>query len=106
MKKISFVLLITVAAGTISWGTFGHEHINRAAVFALPVPLQTFFYNHIDFITQESTVPDLRKYTLNDKAENPRHFIDLENYGGIDSLPATMEELKKKYDDKFISQNG
>jgi hypothetical protein len=90
----------------ISWGTFGHEHINRAAVFALPEPLQAFFYNHIDFITQESTVPDLRKYTLNDKAENPRHFIDLENYGSVDSLPKTMEEAKKKYDDKFLSQNG
>lgn len=89
-----------------SWGTFGHEHINRAAVFALPKPLQTFFYNHIDFITQESTVPDLRKYTLNDKAENPRHFIDLENFGSLDSLPKTLEEAKKKYDDKFLSQNG
>jgi hypothetical protein len=33
-----------------------HERINRAAVMALPKPLQTFFFNHIDFITQESTV--------------------------------------------------
>jgi hypothetical protein len=90
----------------ISWGTFGHEHINRAAVFSLPSPVQTFFYNHIDFITQESTVPDLRKYALNDKSENPRHFMDLENFGSLDSIPKTMEEARKKYDDKFLSQNG
>lgn len=90
----------------ISWGTFGHEHIDRAAVFGLPAPLQTFFYNHIDYITQEATVPDLRKYTINDKAEGPRHFIDLENYGSPDTLPKTMEEAKKKYDEKFLSSNG
>jgi hypothetical protein len=106
MKRLSFLLIAVCSAGMISWGTFGHEHINRSAVFALPQPLQTFFFNHIDFITQESTVPDLRKYTLNDKSENPRHFIDLENYGSPDSLPATMTELKKKYDDKFLGQNG
>ena len=100
------MFLVCVSVMLISWGTFGHEHINRSAVFALPLPLQTFFYNHIDFITQESTVPDLRKYTLNDKAENPRHFIDLENFGAIDSLPTTLEEAKKKYDDKFLQSNG
>lgn len=107
MKNIFLIFsLIVCSVFFISWGTFGHEHINRAAVFALPAPVQTFFYNHIDFITQESTVPDLRKYTLNDKAENPRHFIDLENFGSLDSIPKTMDELKKKYDDKFLSQNG
>lgn len=105
-KIINLTVLFCLAITLISWGTFGHEHINRSAVFALPVPLQSFFYNHIDFITQESTVPDLRKYTLNDKAENPRHFIDLENFGVTDSLPLTLAEAKKKYDDKFLQSNG
>jgi len=107
MKKIIVILCIaSISSILVSWGTFGHEHINRAAVFALPPPLQTFFYNHIDFITQEATVPDLRKYTLSDKAENPRHFIDLENFGSVDSIPRTMTEAKKKYDDKFLQANG
>ena len=98
--------LICIAPMLISWGTFGHERINHAAVLALPVELQTFFYNHIDFITQESTIPDLRKYTLNDKSENPRHYIDLENFGSLDSIPKTEEDLKKRYDEKFLSKNG
>src|ERR1019366_958858 len=107
MKKIITAIdCIVLTTFLVSWGTFGHEYINRAAVFALPAPLQTFFYNHIDFITQESTVPDLRKYTLLDKTENPRHFIDVENYGSLDSLPKTLEEARTKYDDKFLSQNG
>ncbi len=106
-KKSSIVLLIAgVVPFIVSWGVFGHEHINRAAVFALPQPMQSFFYNHIDYITQESTVPDLRKYTLNDKSENPRHFIDLENFGSLDSLPKTLAEAKTKYDEKFLQQNG
>ncbi|WP_281239597.1 zinc dependent phospholipase C family protein [Flavobacterium praedii] len=98
--------VISIAFVTLSWGIFGHEHINNSAVMALPKPLQTFFYNHVDFITQESTVPDLRKYTLRDKSENPRHFMDLENFGAVDSIPLSFDVAKKKYDEKFLSSNG
>lgn len=98
--------IICVAFFTLSWGIFVHERINNAAVMALPKPLQTFFYNHIDFITQESTIPDLRKYTLNDKAEHPRHYIDIENFGSYDSIPHQFDTAKKKYDEKFLSSNG
>lgn len=101
--KISIICLSFVF---LSWGIFGHEHINNAAVMALPKPLQTFFYNHIDFITQESTVPDLRKYTLKDKDENPRHYIDVENFGSFDSIPHQFDVAKKKYDEKFLASNG
>ena len=90
----------------LSWGVIGHERINRAAVMALPKPLQSFFYNHIDFITQESTVPDLRRNVLNDKAEPPRHYFDMENYGDSATFPKTMEEAKAKYDEKFLTKNG
>ncbi|MFV8392182.1 zinc dependent phospholipase C family protein [Flavobacterium sp. LB2P6] len=95
-----------VAFVLLSWGVIGHERINRAAVMALPKPLQTFFYNHIDFITQESTVPDLRRNVLNDKAEAPRHYFDMENFGAVETLPKTMEEAKLKYDEKFLTKNG
>ncbi|RTZ03388.1 S1/P1 Nuclease [Flavobacterium sp. RSP49] len=95
-----------VALFLLSWGVIGHERINRAAVMALPKPLQTFFYNHIDFITQESTVPDLRRNVLNDKAEPPRHYFDMENFGAVETFPKTMEEAKLKYDEKFLTKNG
>ena len=95
-----------VAVFLISWGVIGHERINRAAVMALPKPLQTFFYNHIDFITQESTVPDLRRNVLNDKAEPPRHYFDMENFGDVATFPKTMDEAKLKYDEKFLTKNG
>ena len=98
--------VIGIAFLLLSWGILGHERINKAAVMALPKPLQTFFYNHIDFITQESSVPDIRKSVLQDKAEGPRHYFDMENFGSKDSFPKTMEAAKKKYDEKFLSKNG
>lgn len=100
------LLLLFIMPVLVSWGTFGHERINHAAVLSLPPALRNFFYNHIDFVTLESTVPDLRKYTLNDNTEYSRHFADLENYQPLDSLPVTMEGLKKKYDEKYLLQNG
>jgi hypothetical protein len=112
MKKFSFKHLVlsfsvlSIAFISLSWGVFGHEHINNAAVMALPQPMQTFFYNHLDFITKESTVPDLRKYTLHDKSEYPRHYMDLENFGALEAIPLSFEEAKKKYDDKFLVDNG
>jgi hypothetical protein len=112
MIKIKFkrtILLLTaifIGFLTLSWGFVGHERINKAAVMALPKPLQVFFYNHIDFITHESTVPDLRKYILQDKAETPRHYFDMENFGSVDNFPESMAEAKKKYDDKFLAKNG
>ncbi|GAB2562091.1 zinc dependent phospholipase C family protein [Spirosoma aerophilum] len=98
--------MLLVAPALLAWGTFGHEHINRAAVMALPDSLQTFFFNHVDFITQESTVPDLRKYTLNDKAENPRHYIDIENFKPQPEQLLTLADAQKAYDANFLQQNG
>ncbi len=102
--SISFLIISSLVL--LSWGTWGHQHINHAAVFALPEEMRSFFYNHIDFITEESVIPDVRKYTINDKAEFNRHFIDLESFGNTDSLPATMKEATAKYDAKFLDQNG
>lgn len=105
MRLKPFALLLFMPL-LLSWGPVGHEPINRVAVLALPATIQPFFYNHIDFITQESTVPDLRKYYLNDPWEKSRHFVDLENFAAYDSLPATFMEAKKKYGDEFLQQNG
>jgi len=104
-KWFRFVAITLVSPLLLAWGTFGHEHINRGAIMALPAPLQQFFYNHVDFMTQESTVPDLRKYTINDKAEFARHYIDLETYES-QPVPQTMAEAKKTYADSFLQKNG
>ncbi len=109
-KSLSAFLLVSISFFLLSWGTWGHQHINHAAVFALPDSMRHFFYNHIDFITEESVIPDVRKYTINDKAEFPRHYIDMESYqpnnSTIDTVPLTMKDATAKYDAKFLEKNG
>jgi hypothetical protein len=108
IKVVTASLSLAVAITLVSWGTWGHQHINRAAVFALPENMRPFFYNHIDFLTEESVVPDIRKYTMNDKAEFSRHFIDLEAFEATpeDSLPRNLKEAMEKYNAKFLDING
>ncbi len=91
-----------------AWGAWGHKHIGRAAVFALPAEMQTFYYNHIDFITEGSVVPDLRRGVLNDRAEPPRHYIDIEDFGNVslEDLPKTWKEAISKYDSGFLQKTG
>ena len=100
IKKFTlFICFSALAIGVVfAWGSWGHQHINYAAIYALPPEMRVFFYNHKDFITEESVVPDLRKYTINDKAEFNRHFIDIEGFEptAIDDLPKTMKEATGK----------
>ncbi len=99
-----FALATTIA---LAWGAWGHRHINRAAVFSLPEEMRVFYYNHIDYITESSVVPDLRRPLLNDKAEAPRHFIDIEDFEiPIADFPQKPKEGYKKYDSAFLAKSG
>jgi len=100
------MLLVAIGLSTISWGKYGHEHINHAVVMNLPAPIQGFFYNHIDFITIESSLPDVRKYTIGDSAEFPRHHIHLEAYGNFDNIPKSTQGIKAIHDAKFLWKHG
>jgi hypothetical protein len=108
---ISLFILFFAFAGInllFAWGAWGHKHINRAAVFALPEGMRKFYYNHIDFLTESAVVPDLRRALINDRNESPRHFIDIEDFGNIplSSLPKTTTEAYKKYDSSFLNKTG
>ncbi|MBC7862230.1 MAG: S1/P1 Nuclease [Bacteroidia bacterium] len=107
-KSVSVLLFLLLFFPLFqSWGTWGHHYINRAAVFALPEEMRAFFYNHIDFITEESIVPDLRKHLIADKNEGPRHFFDVEDFNkSIDSLPQFPKEAYALYDDKMLGKSG
>lgn len=112
MRKLFIVIAICIAAGgvyrSLGWGVWGHNHINKGAILALPREMGMFFYNHADFITEESTVPDLRKYTMNDKAEGCRHYIDLEAYDYTTQarMPATLNEAIEQYGKDTVNKYG
>ncbi|MBA2251004.1 MAG: S1/P1 Nuclease [Chitinophagaceae bacterium] len=117
MKKIKTRIFITLMIGIIisgsvsmlyGWGAWGHRHINKAAVFALPIQMRNFYYNHIDFITEGSVVPDIRRGVLNDKSENARHYVDIEEFTNFspDDIPKTPKEITAKYDSAFLQRTG
>ena len=110
-KFITSTLILLSVIGSINllfaWGAWGHKHINRAAVFALPGSMRKFYYNHIDFITEGSVVPDLRRGLLNDKNESQRHYIDIEDFHiHIADIPQTTKEAYSKYDSAFLNKTG
>ena len=110
-KILKIVFLFLLISGSITlafaWGQWGHKHISRAAVFALPAPMQKFYYNHIDFITEGAVVPDLRRGLLNDRNEPPRHYIDVEDFKiPLSAFPKTAKEAFEKYDSAFLNKTG
>ncbi len=101
-------MLLCTCAAVYGWGVWGHYKINRGAILALPKEMGMFFYNHADYITEESVAPDIRKYTMNDKVEFPRHYIDLENYSYSTpaNMPKTLEQAIAKYGKDSVDKSG
>ena len=112
-KRIfTFFAIVCALLGSVvyvyGWGVWGHNKINRGAILALPHEMGMFFYNHADFITEESVAPDIRKYTMGDKTEFPRHYIDLENYNYTTwtAMPKNIEEAKTKFGKDSVDRYG
>jgi hypothetical protein len=102
------MMFCCVVSRSYGWGVWGHQHINRAAVFALPASLRALFFQHVDFITMEASIPDVRKYTLNDKREGPRHYIDLESFGDhpFAALPEKWDSAVARYGSNKLYKAG
>jgi hypothetical protein len=83
---VSAVLLGIVLVSS-SWGFLVHKTTHQLAVYQLPVPLQSFFYTHIDNVVSNSVRPDQRRNS--DPTEATKHFIDLEMFGpdAADKMP-------------------
>ncbi|MBL7924308.1 MAG: S1/P1 Nuclease [Bacteroidia bacterium] len=107
---MGILLPLIIAPGAVitllAWGFWGHQQINKAAVFTLPPELFGFYKEHIAFITAHAVDADKRRYA--DPAEAPRHFIDLDRYGDhpFDSLPRRWEEAVAKYGEDSLQAHG
>jgi len=100
MKKsilILFLILTTIhyASAPVPWGFWGHQRINKMALFTLPEDLFGFFKPHIEYISEHAVDPDKRRYAVADEA--PRHYIDLDHYG-----TAPFTEIPRKWNDAVI----
>ncbi|WP_035333135.1 zinc dependent phospholipase C family protein [Dyadobacter crusticola] len=88
------------------WGFWAHKRINRLAVFRLPVPMQVFYKRNIDFLTENATNPDKRRYAVVGEAE--RHYIDLDMYGdsAVVKLPRYWQAAILKLGEDSLRKHG
>ena len=100
--KLSLIVALTVCSG---WGFFGHEHIDRLAVFTLPPEMITFYKKNIHYIVEASVNPDRRRYAVPE--EGPRHYIDLDDYGdSTELLPPRWNDAVAKLSEDSLMAHG
>jgi hypothetical protein len=100
------LLLITSIYDSFAWGFFGHQRINRLAVFCLPPEMIPFYKYHIQFITENAVNPDKRRYAV--AGEAPRHYIDLDVYSDNTrhTLPRGWKEAVELYSEDTLMAYG
>ena len=106
-KKIGLnVLLLTALIGLSSWGFLVHRTIHQLAVYKLPAPLQSYFYDNMKNLVDNAPRPDQRRNS--DKSEATKHFIDIEMYGSnaINDMPLDWETAVNKYTADSLKKYG
>jgi hypothetical protein len=90
----------------VQWGFWAHKRINRLAVLRLPIEMQFFYRHHIDYLTENATNPDKRRYSVVGEAE--RHFIDLDIYGdsALSILPRYWQDAVQKIGEDSLRKHG
>jgi hypothetical protein len=111
--KLSLLVVMTASSG---WGFFGHETIDRLAVFTLPPEMIGFYKKNIHYIVEASVNPDKRRYAVAE--EGPRHYIDLDDYecdvaedtlrerGGYAEVPKYWNDAVSKLTEDSLMSHG
>jgi hypothetical protein len=99
--RACWVSLLLVAAPLWSWGDKGHRTVSALAIKSLPTGPRAWFVGREAEVSDHASDPDHWKQ---DRKEGPRHFMDLEAYGGPDHLPRTLEEARAKTGDDYYRQ--
>jgi hypothetical protein len=88
------------------WGFYGHQQINRHAVFLLPPQMIVYYKKNIDYLAEHSVDPDKRRYAI--KEEGPRHYIDIDQYGSYPypDLPHEWKAAVEKYGEDSLQKHG
>lgn len=95
--------LLQLFSTCMAWGFFGHERINRLAVYCLPPPMMALYKTNVEYIVQQSTAPDKRRYMIPE--EGPRHYLDADRYG-IDNIPHNWFRAVEMYSADTLQRYG
>jgi hypothetical protein len=81
-------LFLLLTAPLWSWGNRGHRVVANLALQSLPVGPAAWYAGHEAEVLDHASDPDHWKQ---DHKEGPRHFLNLEPYGGPAQLPRSLE---------------
>ncbi len=103
--KIFFIVVFLPFGFIYSWGEKGHAVINNNAVELLPKEMDSFKVWK-DYLAQHASDADIRRKT--DKAEAPRHYIDIDFYTEFlnGKMIENENELISKYGDSTVTEKG
>lgn len=108
MKRSIFLLIVTIffSHWASAWGFYGHQKINRMAVFTLPIEMVPFFKYHIQYLTENSVNPDRRRYAV--QGEAPRHYIDVDLYGdsAVFKMPRYWNDAVAQFTEDTLQKHG
>ncbi len=119
LKRVLFfflilTLLLSNTKNSISnpnqkWGFYGHQKINRIAVFTLPPSMFTFYKEHLEFLTEHAVDPDKRRYAMEGEAQC--HYIDIDHYYAdsmnvFEIIPRRWKDAVTKYTEDTLQKYG
>ena len=90
-----------------AWGFSGHRLIMERAIEVLPPELRPFFQKHRTTIVEFAIMPDTLR-TLGWAEEEPRHFLDMDNYEPFPfkTLPHDYKDAVAARGADFVNKNG
>jgi len=89
-RGIALVLAVLIPIASSAWESEGHRFINRAAAESIPSDMPPFFKSASAWIAFLGPEPDQWRETVEPSLKNaqePEHFIDLEDLQGFPPLP-------------------
>jgi hypothetical protein len=104
--SVLFTVIILSCAKARAWGFFGHQRINRLAVFCLPPEMMVLYKPYLEYITVHATDPDKRRYAV--AAEGARHYIDIDLFDKqpYDHIPRKWADAVTRYTADSLNRNG
>ena len=103
-----FYLILVLACFSFSvanlWGFYSHRKITKMAIYTLPEEMMLFYKQNSSSIIEKSVSADRRRYVI--EAEGPRHYIDLDDYANLDSIPKYWYNAIDKYGEETMTNRG
>ena len=107
MRYFFYLILVMACfsfANTNIWGFYGHRKITELAIYTLPEGMMLFYKQNSSLVIEKSVAPDRRRYVI--EAEGPRHYIDLDEYLNVDSIPKYWFDAVEKYGEDSLVSRG